>query len=193
MCDQNSPACSVPGITVYRSGESESIDQIPVNFEIRKEIQHLMLPVRDPDSFFKELCKSFDLLEAAGGIVANARGEILMIFRLGRWDLPKGKRDDGETIEHTALREVAEETGVKELELGEQLDITYHCYRYQGANVLKKTVWYKMHSSYTGLLVPQTEEGIEKAEWVPRNDIPERMASAYASIRTLMEQSLRLY
>ena len=193
MCDQNSPACSLPDITVYRPGENESFDQIPVNFEIRKEIRHLVLPVRDPDACFKEMCRSFDLLEAAGGIVTNAGGEVLMIYRFGKWDLPKGKRDEGETIEHTALREVAEETGVKELQLLEQLDITYHCYRYGGSNVLKKTVWYRMNSSYTGLLVPQSEDGIEMAEWVPRIDIPERMTSAYASIRALMEQYLRLY
>jgi 8-oxo-dGTP pyrophosphatase MutT (NUDIX family) len=52
------------------------------------------------------------IIKAGGGIVVNEQNEVLLIYRRGKWDLPKGKLDDGETIEECALREVKEETGL---------------------------------------------------------------------------------
>ena len=52
------------------------------------------------------------IIEAGGGMVFNPIGELLMMLRRGQWDMPKGKLDEGETIEACALREVEEETGI---------------------------------------------------------------------------------
>ena len=68
------------------------------------------------------------IIVAAGGLVWNEKNELLMIFRQGKWDLPKGKLDDGETIEECAVREVVEETGLKEVKLGGFIGITQHEY-----------------------------------------------------------------
>ncbi|MBV9986191.1 MAG: NUDIX domain-containing protein, partial [Chitinophagaceae bacterium] len=99
---------------------------------------------------------------AAGGLVQNENGELLMIYRRGKWDLPKGKLDKGESIEACALREVTEETGVRNLQLGALIDIGYHEYfdKYLQQEVIKETHWFRMSATGTQHLVPQTEEDI---------------------------------
>ncbi len=107
----------------------------------------------------------FKIVKAAGGLVINKKQEALLIFRRGFWDLPKGKIESGEKKKVAAVREVVEETGIRQVTLHEKLITTYHTYR--GVNkkrVLKKTYWYKMTAPKTPL-VPQTAEGIKKAEW----------------------------
>ena len=48
----------------------------------------------------------FNIIKAGGGVVNNNKNQILFIYRLKRWDLPKGKLDKGETIRECAEREV---------------------------------------------------------------------------------------
>ncbi|MFN5421861.1 MAG: NUDIX domain-containing protein, partial [bacterium] len=43
------------------------------------------------------------IIEAAGGMVFNQAGELLMMKRRGFWDMPKGKLDAGESIEECAI------------------------------------------------------------------------------------------
>src|SRR5215469_11706824 len=74
--------------------------------------------------FLKEIMKK---IIAAGGLVFNDKNELLMIFRRGKWDLPKGKLDEGESIEACAVREVQEETGLN-VELQSFIGLTYHEY-----------------------------------------------------------------
>src|SRR5690606_36319773 len=93
------------------------------------------------------LGNSFDSIEAAGGVVSNPDGGVLMIYRRGKWDLPKGKRDDGETVEDCAMREVMEETGLPELQLGDKICETYHVYEQGGTELLKTTHWYRMNTA----------------------------------------------
>ena len=112
---------------------------------------------------FKGLYK---LIEAAGGVVFNEKNELLMIYRLGIWDLPKGKIDDGESPEEAAVREVEEETGINEIELGPLLTKSYHTYKNgKGKRILKRTYWFRMKTK-DQKLVPQAEENIEIAEWI---------------------------
>lgn len=109
----------------------------------------------------------YEVLPAAGGVVQNEQGEILSIFRLGHWDLPKGKLEEGESLEESAIREVEEETGIQNIQLGDFLGHTYHTYNSKkGKRLLKDTAWYKM-SSQDQELTPQTEEGIEQVTWMP--------------------------
>ncbi len=131
----------------------------------------------------------FKSLEAAGGFVQNAQNELLVFFRRGSWDLPKGKIDDGETPEQAAVREVEEETGLVNLILGNFLAHTYHTYELKGERILKKTWWYRMKTADTQL-VPQTEEDIEEIRWVEPKAWLASGAVVYPNIRDIVELGL---
>jgi len=120
---------------------------------------------------FAKMRKDFDGLfkieEAAGGLVKNEKGEILMMYRRGSWDMAKGHIEKGESQEEAAIREVQEETGLENIELGAYLTTTFHSYRIKKKKRVQKiTYWYDMYST-DKKLVPQTEEDIEKLEWMP--------------------------
>lgn len=106
-----------------------------------------------------------------------------MIYRNGRWDLPKGKLEAGESIEECALREVQEECGVEGLKLGRFLTYTYHIYQLGDSGIIKRTAWYAMSHPGKGVLTPQTEEGITEIRWVEQCNIPTYLAQSYATIR----------
>lgn len=133
-----------------------------------------------------------EYIEAAGGIVRNQQGAVLMIFRRGYWDLPKGKIDKGEEAKAAAIREVKEETGIAHLEIVRELPPTYHTYYMYGKYAVKKTYWYAMTSSDTSDLTPQLEEDIEQAVWINPQDIPSLLPLSYANIRTLLQNELGL-
>ena len=139
-----------------------------------------------PEAGLKKFAQEFDLIHAAGGVVWNDENELLMIFRLGKWDLPKGKQDDGETIESCALREVKEETGLSQLSIKHYLKPTYHIYQWNDTWVLKKTDWFEMHASKAELM-PQAEEGIQQAVWVPKDAVPEKLMNTYPNIHYLLD------
>ena len=117
------------------------------------------------EDLFKDFKSFFYYLEAAGGLVRNDDKAVLFIKRFGIWDLPKGKIEKNETPEQAAIREVEEETSVTNLVITESLESTYHVYNHKNRLVLKKTFWFSMTSSFKGLLIPQTNESIEIAEW----------------------------
>lgn len=121
---------------------------------------------------------------AAGGLVYNEHNELLLIFRRGKWDLPKGKADDGETPEQTALREVMEETGVQNICIEKPAGITYHEYfdKWLQEQVIKKTYWFIMQATGSQQLIPQTEEDIEQIIWADTAAIAQCMENSYANI-----------
>ena len=129
------------------------------------------------------------IIIAAGGLVRNSKDETLLIYRRGFWDLPKGKLDPGELIPECAVREVQEETGLKSIELGPLICTTTHTYydKWLNKEVEKHTHWYAMQSLANDILVPQTEEDIEKIEWVPVNELPQYLLETYPTIRTVFE------
>lgn len=129
----------------------------------------------------------YNHIDAAGGIVYNEFGAILMIFRRGKWDLPKGKRDTGETMEECSLREVREETGIKNLELDNKICDTFHVYAQDNDLMLKRTSWYKMKSLSTEKLKPQKEENIMEAKWVFENDLKYYSNKTYEAIREVLK------
>jgi 8-oxo-dGTP pyrophosphatase MutT (NUDIX family) len=128
---------------------------------------------------------------AAGGLVKNEAGELLMIYRRGKWDLPKGKMDEGEEIEACAIREVSEETGVTNLQLGKRIDIGYHEYfdNYLQQEVIKETHWYEMRASGGQELVPQTEEDITEIRWVSGKELQACLADSYPNIVEIVAKS----
>ena len=119
---------------------------------------------------------------AAGGLVQNDKEEMLMIFRRGKWDLPKGKLDKGETLEKCAIREVQEETGLQKIKLIAPLLITYHTYHEGTRFILKESHWYKMKAGNDEKLIPQTEEDIEEIRWVPGSEAKKLFPKCFPSV-----------
>lgn len=157
--------------------------------EIKKEEFHAgVLWYNDLEKLKKAFFKNFLLIEAAGGIVQNKEKEILFIFRLGKWDLPKGKLEKGEDLEECATREVAEETGVTDLKLKNKVGETYHTYDAFGKHFLKISHWYHMKSQRAQQLVPQTEEDITGIKWISLKDLKEPLSNTYASIRDILDK-----
>src|SRR5436190_6730697 len=116
---------------------------------------------------FQEFSGRFTVVQAAGGLVKNGSGEYLFIFRRGKWDLPKGKKDGDETPEETALREVEEECGLIDLKIIKALPSTYHSFPEKGKNILKHTWWFLMQTGQTEVIL-QYEEDIEDYRWLKK-------------------------
>ena len=134
--------------------------------------------------------KKFVILQAGGGLIENENGAVLFMFRRGKWDLPKGKLDPGETIEECALREVTEETGLT-VELKAFLLTTFHTYKENGKHILKESHWYKMIANSRHKLVPQTEEDILEVKWVKKGSLQEVLSNTYPSVLDVVKFSLK--
>jgi 8-oxo-dGTP pyrophosphatase MutT (NUDIX family) len=135
------------------------------------------------------LKKNFHYLKAAGGIVQEPLGKVLMINRLGCWDLPKGKAEKGELDAETAVREIMEETLIPEVLNPVFLHATWHTYPHKGKTVIKETVWFICATSQAWPLVPQTEEQITEALWASKEELQEMMKNTWPSIRDVFEAS----
>lgn len=140
----------------------------------------------DLEKLKKAFFKNFHVIEAAGGIVQNDKKELLFIYRLGKWDLPKGKMEKGESPEICAVREVEEETGVTNLKLKKKAGETYHTYNDFGKHNLKVTHWYHITCPSKQILTPQTEEHISEIKWVQAKNIKEPLANTYPSIKDIL-------
>ncbi len=125
---------------------------------------------------------------AAGGIVTNPKGAILWIFRRGFWDLPKGKLDEGETIQSCAVREVEEETGLKNIQLHELIQFTNHTYfdTHLKEEVIKRTYWFHMTIPNEQAGIPQTEEDIESIEWYTMGNAAHCLENTYDTIKEVI-------
>lgn len=126
----------------------------------------------NPEHLFKKIRKSLILIKAAGGLVENPEGKYLFIFRRGKWDLPKGKVDEGEKVRTAAVREVEEECGIRVDTVSGKICDTWHIYKQDGRLILKKTYWYKMELSSNQELIPQLEEDITEARWLGKDEFP---------------------
>ncbi len=144
----------------------------------------------DMDELQKALFKKFTRIQAAGGLVRNEKNEILLIFRRGKWDLPKGKLDEGESLEECALREVEEETGLKKLQLIAPLLVTWHTYHEGTKFILKESHWYTMIATGNQDLVPQTEEDIHEIKWVAIADLAPYLNNSFPSIVDVLKTGL---
>lgn len=149
----------------------------------------VVLYADDFDSMVDDFRHLYEVVLAAGGVVFNEQEEIALIFKRGLWDLPKGKINEEETAEEAALREVREETGLKELDLGPFLSHSYHTYQRDDARKLKKTVWFLMHSGQRELH-PQTEEQIQEARWTDPVAFLDQSGTTYPSVQTLLHQAV---
>ena len=141
----------------------------------------------NPDKILKKVCLEFKYKIAAGGVVENSEGKILLMKRLGKWDLPKGKLDKGETIEECALREIEEETGAKDLSVKSSFAETYHTYYRNDKWIIKHTHWYIVSCANDAKLSPQLEEDIEQVAWVDFKTIDVLNIDTYPAIRRLLK------
>ena len=169
-------------------GESVSMTKLLQKLQFTKKLYVISENI---ERIFDEFRASLPFIEAAGGLVVDDAAKVLMIFRNGRWDLPKGKLEPGERIEDCAVREVSEECGlrIEELQRKEPITHTFHCYRIREQWVLKRTAWY--HMRYVGgqRPQPQTVEGITRAEWIEPERVPELLSGTYYTIGDVFREA----
>jgi 8-oxo-dGTP pyrophosphatase MutT (NUDIX family) len=136
----------------------------------------------DLDELLATLKSYLTLIIAAGGLVHTKNNELLLIFRKGKWDLPKGKLDDGENLEECAVREIGEETGATKLSIESPLHVTYHTYYERWAHILKESHWFLISAHEKSILKPQLQEDISECKWVSIDDLENYMDNTHASI-----------
>jgi 8-oxo-dGTP pyrophosphatase MutT (NUDIX family) len=149
-------------VTVYTENESQVVDDL------------------------EKFAKRYVIVKAAGGVVTDDDARVLLIYRRGKWDLPKGKAEDNEPLELCAHREVIEETGLNELLLRKPLVVTYHTYIEKGKDILKETHWYLFDAPGKQKLQPQLEEDILKVEWVAPEKVNDYKRNTYLLISDVL-------
>ncbi|MBS3807318.1 MAG: NUDIX domain-containing protein [Bacteroidales bacterium] len=152
-----------------------------------REIHNVFIIHPDLEQTFKAFRSFFREMEAAGGLVFDDRGRVLVIHRRGKWDLPKGKLEQGEDPETTAVREVEEECGITSPRPRQLLHVTFHSYNLEGVMILKKTYWYHMDHPGDEKLVPQTHEDITEVRWMAPGDLGQVVDNTYGSIIEVLE------
>lgn len=169
--------------------ESIDIEQLIIKM-FNNKINKAYLYYPDEKEILKKMKEQIPVRKAGGGLVYNKKGQVLFIFRNGKWDLPKGGTEKEELIEDTATREVEEETGVGNLTVTKKLQKTYHIFKRNGKYRLKITSWFEMTSDFDGIPVGQAEEGIEKVAWLSPDEVKEALKNSYENIKLLFEEGV---
>jgi len=150
-------------------------------------IETLYVYGENPELIWEAFKSLYSIIDAAGGLVLNKAGHALLIFRQGKWDIPKGKLEKKETFEQTAIREVIEECGVKDLTIESKLCDTYHTYTLGKQQILKISHWYLMRcQDNEPELVPQIIEGITDAKWMTVTETLQILEDSYPSVRDVL-------
>jgi 8-oxo-dGTP pyrophosphatase MutT (NUDIX family) len=154
-----------------------------------ENLKALFIIVKDEFEFKNRIKGKIGVIKAAGGLVTNSKDQILMMKRLGFWDLPKGKADQGEKSKATAQREVEEECNI-EVKVEDRICTTWHTYILKGKLVIKRTKWYKMTLISDKKMKPQFEEGIEELRWCTLEECQENLKNSYKSINFVFKSHL---
>ena len=169
------------------------LSSITLNEILKKVRKHKKIFLYHPKK--SELLKVFKskikVIFASGGIVKNDNNQILFIYRRGKWDLPKGKAEKGESIRETAVREVIEETGVEKLKIDKYFSNTFHIVRNNKKYFLKETSWFIMSSNFKGKLKPQLNEGIKSVKWKTFDDAKKIKKKTYGNISIILTDFLK--
>lgn len=181
---------------------TEAKEIVTIPFYKQTDIEGAILQVRqhgtvyllnpEPQQVLEQVKDYFSFIQAAGGLVQNAEKQVLLIFRKGKWDLPKGKLDPGEDLPTCAVREVEEETGVAQLTINRPLSPTYHTYFMDGRHCLKESHWYLMQTLHSGPLQPQLEEDIEQCIWCEPHELPNYLHNTHPSIADVIREATPL-
>ncbi len=157
-----------------------------LNSKIPTNLLSLVVSVTDYDAIKEYLRSKFKVVKAAGGLVRK-KDKFLMIYRMKKWDLPKGKQEKGEKSKQTAVREVEEECNVS-VRLGKKICTTWHTYTMNKSAMLKKTRWYVMDVIDDSRMKPAIEEDIEEVRWMNRKEVYHALEHSYKSINYVVEQ-----
>ena len=191
ICDVATPIVEFHGTIILRFDSELIIDFILEQAHLYdKYFTQFYLLADNPQEVFEKLKVRCKFILAAGGLVKNKEDQWLLIFRLGKWDLPKGKLENGETPEAAALREVEEECGIKKLSIIKSLTPTYHTYKHNEKIVLKKTFWYEMICLDPSNLHAQAEEGITEVRWMDLPAVQTALQNTYFSIVDVVKERL---
>ena len=176
--------------TLFLRDESEKVLDLLLDLAHTEKIyfRQVYLIAKNPDKLFELLESKCKIIPAAGGRVKNENGKLLMIFRNGKWDLPKGKMEKNETPEEAGIREVEEECGIGGLTILKKLSPTYHTYIHKEKIVLKKTFWFEMSCKDGGKLKPQIEEGITEVKWFDPNHLDLVIGNTFLSIMDVLHE-----
>ena len=175
-------------LALHYVGKKKFLLNVIDQLEKSRRFEHIVVFAENLEKLWADFQSAFKLIGAAGGVVFNNEGQVLMIFRRGSWDLPKGKIDPGESPAEAAVREVQEETGLVQLDLGPHLADTWHTYEQDAKRILKTTHWFRMKTSEK-TLTPQQEEDIEQAVWRDLNAFLKKPEKVYGSILDVLTKA----
>lgn len=187
---QDEPQCESPfkGVEIIRS--CGKMDIVLIESAIARGAKTIYVVCNEVEKAWEKFSNQFEFVQAAGGVVVNDEGKMLFIFRHEKWDLPKGKVEEGEKIDEGALREVEEECSIKDITLGRQLKTSWHTYIQKGEPMLKATAWYVMKFGGKGTPKPQAEEGITETRWIAESELSIVRANTYPSVLDVVEDFL---
>ena len=194
LCDDAEAAAvsfhNARGVYIEKGLSDDSIEQMIAQMQQPQTVAGI-LENGNVETLLKSISEQLVLIQAGGGLVYTPQKTVLLIFRRGKWDLPKGKLDEGENMEECAIREVQEETGLKQVALQKPLTITWHTYYQDGELVLKESHWYLMQTDKEEELTPQQDEDIDLCIWVPLHELDTYMHNTHPSIRDVIKAGLQ--
>jgi ADP-ribose pyrophosphatase YjhB (NUDIX family) len=174
-------------IVHYVEGADKTLKNAIHKFLAQGNTSNLLIKTTEVDKAFEALKEYFKYIVAAGGLIQK-KDQFLFIKRFGKWDLPKGKLDKGESIEHCAVRECEEECAVEGLKILKAIPDTYHVYEHKKGYALKTTYWFHMETQSEKKLIPQTEESIEEVTWFTVDEIRSQvLQNTYITIEKLVK------
>lgn len=156
-----------------------------------KKLVSITFAVEDYEFMVEFIKDQFKVVKASGGVVRKQE-KILLIFRLGKWDLPKGKLKKKEESIKCAKREVEEECSIK-VDVKDKICSTWHAYVRKGKRILKRTDWYEMNCLDDSNMQPQLAEFIEDVKWMGYKDVLRSVKNSYASIQEVVDEYYRLH
>jgi 8-oxo-dGTP pyrophosphatase MutT (NUDIX family) len=170
-----------PEFFYWKNQDIETINQLIIRFPERLYFYH-----DDLEELFRQFREKFTSILAAGGLVFNSSKELLVIYRNGKWDLPKGKVEQNEEIDAASIREVQEECGLHFIEIKKLLSETYHLYDLKDVHYFKTTYWFLMQANEAENLQPQLEEGIEQVKWASIDHLDFVFQNTFKNIKELI-------
>jgi 8-oxo-dGTP pyrophosphatase MutT (NUDIX family) len=160
------------------------------DFQANKDIHSINIYGPDIKFIWKIFRIYFTEVEAAGGLVRHSSGKYLFIEKNGKWDMPKGHVEKGETPDSCAIREVQEECGICNHKIIKALEPSYHTYSWEGISYLKKTYWFLMSYDEEIICHPQLEEGITRVQWLLPDEISNIKSLIWLSLNDLINSSI---